>query len=533
MRRKLIVFVLLLSLCTAANAGNSGLLRWEFLFCNTVSNQYYDNLYGADIAIDPAGFVYSLGYGEKQVGGKTDRDVVITKLDSTNLLVQKFFTLPDTSNDVPKKLILTTAGQLYLLVNSNSSTHPNSCEVYCLDNNLNVLWTNTFVNTVGNGDDYAEDMVVDATGNVTVAGTFTQTAQGKNIFIHRVLSTQQVVNKVYNNTNSTLDEGVSRLKLDPDGSLYLCGYQAMATKGNQFLLIKYKTNLAIAFKKLYNGQNGVYDDVADDVAIDANKNIYLTGRSYKPSSGMNAVTLKYDSAGTVLWTKREYGSTEGRRIIVNNNFVYVACEGFKVYKYDAAGTLQLQFTPPYGTHVNDFEMDVDGNLFVGGKKDTLVGTTLSNEGCLLRWNSAGVIKTKLTLPAVLDNGVVHPAEVKNIAIAFDGLFSMGNKYSASVAASYCMKTQKFARNLARLNNDDWMVNETAISVYPNPVTDALNILAPALSKISLYDRQGKLVTDLIAQGYSTTIDMSNLKPALYLICIESGDKRTTQKIIKQ
>ena len=74
------------------------------------------------------------------------------------------------------------------------------------------------------------------------------------------------------------------------------------------------------------------------------------------------------------------------------------------------------------------------------------------------------------------------------------------------------------------------VNKAAISIYPNPTRDYLNVSASSkVSKIEVYDISGKKVN---ADFVDNKVDVQNLAKGSYLIKITDAFGTTTQKFIK-
>jgi Secretion system C-terminal sorting domain len=71
------------------------------------------------------------------------------------------------------------------------------------------------------------------------------------------------------------------------------------------------------------------------------------------------------------------------------------------------------------------------------------------------------------------------------------------------------------------------------SVYPNPVTDILNIRSIAtVDIITVYDVLGKLVLSTTPDIISPRIDMSALNSGVYLVRVTIGDASKTVKVIR-
>jgi carboxypeptidase T len=71
-------------------------------------------------------------------------------------------------------------------------------------------------------------------------------------------------------------------------------------------------------------------------------------------------------------------------------------------------------------------------------------------------------------------------------------------------------------------------------VYPNPVSDVLNITTPAENyTVEMYTIQGQLVRRTENNNGSQTIDYSNLASGLYLLRLTSSEASQTLRIVKQ
>lgn len=73
-----------------------------------------------------------------------------------------------------------------------------------------------------------------------------------------------------------------------------------------------------------------------------------------------------------------------------------------------------------------------------------------------------------------------------------------------------------------------------VQVYPNPITDILNVSSDVLIKeISLYDMSGKLVLKNVGMGSQQQVNVSSLPNGIYLLKVESLNGSTTHKINKK
>ena len=86
--------------------------------------------------------------------------------------------------------------------------------------------------------------------------------------------------------------------------------------------------------------------------------------------------------------------------------------------------------------------------------------------------------------------------------------------------------------VATLNTDHFAAG--SITAYPNPVKSELNIKADtALTKVEVYNVLGQLALSQNASGTVANMNMSVLKPGIYLVRIHSDKNISTVQIIKE
>jgi uncharacterized delta-60 repeat protein len=120
-------------------------------------------------------------------------------------------------------------------------------------------------------------------------------------------------------------------------------------------------------------------DTALDVAVDNGDNIIVTGYT---TDGQNNdyLTVKYDSDGAILWQEaldiRQYDQAYGVATDNYNNVIVTGCSGdflddydFFTVKYDSAGTILWTDTLDYANSEDvayDVAVDNDNNIYVTG-----------------------------------------------------------------------------------------------------------------------------------------------------------------------
>ena len=99
------------------------------------------------------------------------------------------------------------------------------------------------------------------------------------------------------------------IDVDPSGNVYVTGSSQSDSGDRDFITIKYNSNGARQWAVAFNG--GFGDDIARDLKIDASGNVYVIGSARGNSTGLDFVTLKYNTNGVLQWGRTYNGTGNG------------------------------------------------------------------------------------------------------------------------------------------------------------------------------------------------------------------------------
>jgi hypothetical protein len=378
----------------------------------TASNE--DN--GRAVAVDASGNVYVTGVSEGTDAFGTDFDFLTAKYDASGtLLWAARYDGPGNDHDSPRALALDASGNVYVTGPSVGTGGNFDYATLKYDTNGNLLWGARYS---GPGGDDAYDIAVDGSGNVFVTGSSSNATPP---------APTNAVTVAYDSTGALLwtaayaspgggSAYTTDLVLDGAGNVYVTGASQTGGLGtfSDYVTVKYNSVGTQQWAALYNGVlNG--SDAASAIGLDSSGNVYVTGTtSGYGGSSPSYLTVKYNSAGTQLWTAGfGTGSQFAWDLAVDGSGnVYVTGTGGTV-KYNTSGVQQWSVI---GGDIRAIALDSAGNVYVTGFYQP---STTSNDYYTAKYDSSGN-----TVWSIGYNGPGSSLD-ESVSIALD---SSGNVY---------------------------------------------------------------------------------------------------------
>ena len=252
------------------------------------------------LAVDGAGNIYVAG---AESTAASDLDYVTIKYDpSGNLLWKASYNGTGNGEDFPNAIALDPVGNVYVTGESLGLGTENDYATVKYDNDGNLLWTARY-DGAGGGADLAFDVAVDASGNACVTGQSAGLGSFDIVTVKYNAADGSVAwAAAYDGPESGADWGLE-LAVDALGNVYASGCAGSLYTGGDAVVLKYDGSGTLLWQALYNGPGNAYD-IVSELAVDAAGNIYAAGTSTGAGTGADYVSIMYDSSGVEQWVAR-------------------------------------------------------------------------------------------------------------------------------------------------------------------------------------------------------------------------------------
>lgn len=301
-----------------------------------------------------------------------------------------------------------------------------------------TLWVARY-DGLGNEIDQAYALAIDDSGNVYVTGISENNFDRFNYATIKYNSTGDSVWVARYEGPDALGDEAYAVAVDDSGNVYVTGFSRSSDNYWDYLTIKYNASGDTVWVARYDGpDHGM--DIARDIAVDDQGNVYVTGYSWDTAHAEDYLTIKYGPDGDTLWTARyagpDYTDRPNALAIDNSGNVYVTgrsedslgwSDDCVTIKYSPDG--DSLWVARYDGPTSDDEwtraiaVDDSGNVYVTGHG----WGTSSYDYLTIKYNASGD-----TLWTAYYDGPGGESDTA-VAIALDGF---GNIYVTGVSHAY-------------------------------------------------------------------------------------------------
>jgi hypothetical protein len=220
---------------------------------------------------------------------------------------------------------------------------------------------------------------------------------------------------------------------------------------------------------------------AIDVTVNANPTVSITANGPTTFCNGGSVTLSSSATGNNSWT----GGSSANSIDVS-----------------ASGTYELTYTDVNGCQamtsttvtVND-QPTADFSILQNNGSLVIQFLNNSNNATSYSWDFGDGTTSQETNPS-------H-------------LYNAGGNYTVTLTATNGDCVDTFVFDVMNVSTDE--LSHLSVSVYPNPASQQLTLIAPAQSQLIIFDVTGKMVMSILTQQTNTEINLNDFSAGLYFV----------------
>lgn len=518
-----------------------------------------------DIALDALGNIYITG--ASWVTAQEDFDLLLLKYDPDgNLLWDRTLDNGDGQLDSGYKLAIDPDGNAIVA----GYTEPNPYLVkYSPTGDL--LWEDEHVGFSTN--DEWKRVVTDAQGNIYVLGEISPPGESNHLWTAKYDPDGNILWE--DNYTGTADEScyAGGLALMPDGGVVVSGQSWDLPNNNNIITIRYAPDGTELWQRLETA--GYAHASGEDVAADADGNIYVTGYGFNYTYWEDIITLGYSPDGDLLWTQIYAGpepnqSDYPQAIAVDEaSNVFVAATSW--YPASSADYITIMYSPlpdvtialtPVGQPIQipanggsfDFNIAVTNNELDPVTMDVWTMATLPNG------SEVGpiILVEDITIPAETtidrDRTQAVPAGAPAGIYTYDAYIG---DYDAALWGEDHFDFEKLATGDGSVVygwaswGEEFDLNSSNVKIetpdkfalfgaYPNPFnpTTTLSFQLAVDSKVNLtvFDVNGRQVAELVngyrnAGNHTITFNASDLTSGIYFAQLSFNGQSQVQKLM--
>ncbi|HUM46181.1 MAG TPA: SBBP repeat-containing protein [Chitinophagales bacterium] len=363
----------------------------------TTYNRGPGNDRGQDVAADGSGNFYVTGRSESA----SDYDAVTIKYNESGVAQwTKFFNKVD--KDYGNHIKVNALGEVFVIGQSDVDNSGGTTNYDFLTIKYNSAgaqqWAQTFGNAALNDED-PNDLIIDAAGNVFVTGKSDVNALAAvtaNNYLTLKYNAAGVLqwSVYFNGTAVNSDDIAEGMVLDATGNIYVAGGGDNTTTQKDATVIKYSGATGTAtWTKSFNGK-GDFSDKVQDMITDGANNIFITGYVYSPEQRKDLFTAKLNASGATVWYKTydfSQSDDEGKAIALDTSGNVYVCgnsigngtsDDYITIKYDALGntvwTARYNFAGEADVATSIGVNAANGNVFVTGYSDGNISSSVTN-----------------------------------------------------------------------------------------------------------------------------------------------------------
>jgi len=195
-------------------------------------------------------------------------------------------------------------------------------------------------------------------------------------------------------------------------------------------------------------------------------------------------------------------------LVINPESLLINQEGYYPFVIKNIGTADVTISAMFWTSTGDLELGVPGGIVALNFYSPELPATLSpNE--------------ELEMSVIF---AANECKCRSSEIVMEEFISIIND-SENDNIQYPVTLDYVPTGISEANN--------CTTIYPNPVTDFINVKGRGTADVKVYDLTGRLVKQALKESDELSISMKDCESGVYIVQIINGNESTAQRIVKK
>ncbi len=315
------------------------------------------------------GYELNIGpYGNVIIAGLSEPKAYLVKYNSSGDLLWQDEHVGYSTNDEWKRVETDSVGNIYVLGEISPPGESNNLWATKYDPDGNIIWEDNYIGT-GYESCYTGNLAIMPDGGVVVTGQSFEKP-------HPDSSYNSIVTIRYAADGTKLWQQLEKagyahasgddVALDTEGNIYITGYGFNYSYWEDIITMMYSPDGDLLWTQIYAGSEPDQSDYPKAIAVDENANVFVTGQSWNPGTSSDFITIRYSQeiAQTIpLNTGFQFVSS---RIDVENPDMLIVLEDILnenlAYVRNSNGEVLRKIGPNWVNGIGEWIVD-EGYLF--------------------------------------------------------------------------------------------------------------------------------------------------------------------------
>ena len=530
--------------------------QWVSNYGNYAGDVNFTNAKGNAVTCDASGNSYVTGYSYE---GASQNDIITIKYNPNgDTAWVRSYNGTSNLNDEGNGICVDNSGNVYVVGFAQYTGKAEDVVIIKYSSNGTFQWAQTYSGADTPTMDKGLGIAVDLSGFIYITGYSTQLDGLTDILVRKYNSAGTPLWTATEDGIRNLNSQGLAISVSITGNVFVTGFVSESAANTDIAVLKYNSNGALQWSKTIAG-NGNAEDKAWGIVVDVDDNVSITGYLTESANNTNTYTAKFNSLGSLIWSKTFNGSgnqndkawgivvdTDGSTYITGEATSSAGGVNYLTIKYSSTG-VQTWVSEYNGTGSGEDVSSSIGILLNNTNTKSVIvtgkswGTSNTYDYATVRYDTDNGNQSQVnrytftgTSTDIAKDIAITPTK-KVVITGFSELIMEAGVSSTYISTMSVEFGDNSELNLENTNPMSFNLHQN----YPNPFNPSTSIrfdLAEATYvKLAVYDMLAREINVLVNQNltagtHNITFNAAYLSSGIYFYKLEAGSFRDIKKM---